>query len=63
MSFEKNQNFMEKSLANMTAEILEFKKKVAIDFEAVKKVTEESSFTVTNLKLQQTDFYEKQNSF
>ena len=43
----------------MTAEILNFKKNVAIDFEAVKKVTEDSSFTVTNLKLQQKDFYEK----
>ena len=47
----------------MTNEILEFKKKVAIDFEAVKKVTEDSSFTVTNLKLQQKDFYEKQMVF
>lgn len=54
---------METSLTNMTAEILDFKKKVAIDFEVVKKVTEESSFTVTNLKLQQQDFYEKQNAF
>lgn len=50
---------MELSLTNMTAEILNFKKNVAIDFEAVKKVTEDSSFTVTNLKLQQKDFYEK----
>ena len=47
----------------MTAEILDFKKKVAIDFEAVKKVTEDSSFTVTNLKMQQKDFYEKQIQF
>ena len=50
---------METSLTNMTAEILDFKKKVALDFEKVKKVTEDSSFIVTNLKLKQKDFYEK----